>query len=48
MNVEPTDERRVYITSPVRRDLAGVDETFARQGAESIERYCPALDALAR
>jgi putative addiction module antidote len=33
---------------PVERSLAGVDEAFARQVAEFIEEYRPALEALAR
>jgi putative addiction module antidote len=33
---------------PVERALSGVDEVFARQVAEFIDEYRPALEALAR
>ena len=47
VSVELADDRRIVI-APARRQLAGVDEAFARQVSEFIERYRPALDALAR
>jgi antitoxin MazE len=42
-----SDGRRIVI-APAQRRLPGVDETFARQVAEFIERYRPALEALAK
>lgn len=43
------DKRQIVIT-PVEKPsaIAGVDETFARQVAEFIEQYRPALEALAK
>ena len=48
--VELDREKRQIIISPPPEDLAaaGVDEDFARQVAEFIEEYRPALEALAR
>src|SRR3990172_8746774 len=42
-----SDGRRIVI-APAERRTAGVDETFARQVAEVIEAYRPALEALAK
>jgi putative addiction module antidote len=39
---------RQIVIEPVQIDLEGVDETFARQLAEFIERYRSALEALAK
>ncbi len=43
------DHRQITIT-PVEAPLAiaGIDETFARQVAEFIEEYRPALESLAK
>lgn len=43
------DKRQIIISLPPE-DLAvaGIDESFARQVAEFIEEYRPALEALAR
>lgn len=41
-------ERRRIVITPVDTVLPGVDETFARQVAEFIEQYRPALEALAK
>jgi antitoxin MazE len=46
VSVEVDRETRKIIIRPVA--LAGVDETFARQVAEFIEQYRPALEALSR
>jgi putative addiction module antidote len=39
---------RQIVIEPIKADLEGIDETFARQLAEFIERYRPALEALAK
>ncbi|MEI7845817.1 MAG: AbrB/MazE/SpoVT family DNA-binding domain-containing protein [Chloroflexota bacterium] len=36
------------VIRPVERSIAGVDEAFARQVADFIDEYRPALEALAR
>jgi antitoxin component of MazEF toxin-antitoxin module len=43
-------EKRQIVITPVEKPLAiaGVDENFARQVAEFIEQYRPALEALAK
>ncbi|MHB0879210.1 MAG: hypothetical protein ACYC5O_24495 [Anaerolineae bacterium] len=41
-------ERRELVLRPVTTLPKGVDAEFARQVAEFIEEYRPALDALAR
>jgi antitoxin component of MazEF toxin-antitoxin module len=46
--VELDRERGVITIAPAPVALAGVDETFARQVAEFIETYRPALQALAQ
>jgi antitoxin component of MazEF toxin-antitoxin module len=48
--IELDREKRQIIISPVEGPLAvvGVDETFARQVAEFIAEYRPALEALAK
>lgn len=48
VSVELDRERRRIIITPVGTTLPGVDEAFARQVAEFIEQYRPALEALAR
>jgi len=48
VSVELDREQRKIIISPLEGVPAGVDETFARQVAEFIEQYRPALEALAK
>ncbi len=48
VSVEVDPERGQIILMPAAQRPAGVDEAFARQVAEFIEQYRPALDALAR
>lgn len=50
VSVDLDRENRQIVISPVEESLAvlGVDETFARQVAEFIEQYRPALEALSR
>jgi putative addiction module antidote len=40
-------KRRRIVVTPKAIDLSGIDEEFAGQVAEFIERYRPALEALA-
>jgi len=46
--VDLDQERRQIVITPVDTVLPGVDETFARQVAEFIEQYRPALETLAK
>lgn len=48
VSVELDREQRKITITPVEGVPAGVDETFARQVAEFIEQYRPALQALAK
>ncbi len=48
VSVELDPNTRQIIIRPVERAIPGVDETFARQVAEFISEYRPALEALAR
>lgn len=48
VSVELNRERRQIVIAPLETSLPGVDETFARQVAEFIEQYRPALEALAQ
>ena len=48
VSVEVDAEQKAIVIKPLHRDLAGVDEEFARQVGEFIEEYRPALEALAR
>ncbi len=48
VSIELDRERRQIVIRPVERTFRGVGETFARQVAEFIEQYRPALEALAR
>jgi len=48
VSVELDRERRRIVITPMDTALLGVDETFARQVAEFIEEYRPALEALAK
>lgn len=49
VSVELDRENRQIIIRPVEYPIAGsIDETFARQLAEFIEEYRPALEALSR
>jgi antitoxin MazE len=45
--VELDPAGRQIIIAPVEANIEGVDETFARQLADFIEQYRPALKALA-
>jgi putative addiction module antidote len=49
VSVELDRENRQIIIRPAERSIAGdIDEDFARQLAEFIEEYRPALEALAK
>ncbi len=48
VSVEPDREQRQLVVTPVASELAEIDEAFARQVGEFIERYRPALSALAK
>jgi putative addiction module antidote len=48
VSVQVDAERRHIVVVPAHQLTQGVDEAFARQVAEFIEQYRPALEALAR
>ena len=48
VSVELDATTRQIIIRPSERTIAGVDEVFARQVADFIEEYRPALEALAQ
>jgi putative addiction module antidote len=48
VSIELDATTRQIVIRPVERTIPGVDEAFARQVAEFIEEYRPALEALAR
>ena len=49
VSVELDRENQQIIIRPAKHPIAGdIDEEFARQLAEFIEKYRPALEALAR
>lgn len=48
VSAELDKERGEIIIAPVSRALPGTDQEFARQVAELIEGYRPALEALAK
>lgn len=48
VSVELDEARRQIVIAPVQSIHAGVDPLFARQVADFIEAYRPALEALAR
>ena len=50
VSVDLDKDRRQIVITPLEIPLAdaGIDETFARQVAEFIEQYRPALEDLAR
>ena len=48
VSVELDPVSRQIIIRPIEKTIPGVDEDFARQVAEFIEEYRPALEALAR
>lgn len=48
VSIELDAATRQIIIRPVQRTAPGVDEVFARQVAEFIDEYRPALEALAR
>lgn len=50
VSVDLDREKRQIVISPIETPLAtvGVDEEFARQVSEFIEKYRPALESLAK
>lgn len=48
VSVELNKERGEIVIAPLGKDLPGVDAEFARQVAEFVEEYRPALEALAK
>jgi putative addiction module antidote len=48
VSVELNKDRGEIVIAPLEKDLPGVDAEFARQVAEFIEEYRPALEALAK
>jgi len=48
VSVELDPVTRQITIRPIEKTIPGVDEDFARQVAEFIEEYRPALEALAR
>jgi putative addiction module antidote len=49
VSIELDRENRQIVIRPVERPVAGdIDEAFARQVAEFIDEYRPALEALSR
>jgi putative addiction module antidote len=48
VTIELDREQRQVIISPLQPEMSGIDEAFAREVSEFIERYRPALEALAK
>lgn len=48
VQVTVDEESGRIIIEPLRTSLAGIDPTFARQLDDFIDRYRPALEALAK
>jgi antitoxin MazE len=48
VSVELDKEQRQIVVTPLKATLPGVDEVFARQVADFIEQYRPALENLAK
>jgi len=48
VSVELDQKKRQIVIAPLDSEFPGVDQTFARQIAEFIEQYRPALEALAK
>jgi antitoxin MazE len=49
VSVELDSQQRRIVISPVEKDIpTGIDEVFARQVDDFIEKYRPALEALAK
>ena len=48
VSVELDQENHRIVITPIELPLTGVNEDFARQVAEFIEQYRPALEVLAR
>jgi antitoxin MazE len=48
VTVELDREQQQLIIAPARPEVSLIDEDFARQVSEFIERYRPALEALAK
>lgn len=48
VNIAVNEKENVITIKPATRALAEIDETFAQQLNDFIERYRPALEALAK
>jgi putative addiction module antidote len=48
VDIDLDTERGVLLVTPSDRHLADIDPEFARHLAEFVERYRPALEALAK
>ena len=49
VSIELDSQQRQIVISPVEKTMAtGIDETFAKQVDDFIEKYRPALEALAK
>ncbi len=48
VTVELDREQQQLVIAPARPDVSTIDEEFARQVSEFIDRYRPALEALAK
>lgn len=49
VSVELDSQQRQIVISPVEKEIVtGIDEAFARQVDDFIEKYRPALEALAK
>lgn len=48
VTIQEDRKRRRIVITPKAADLPGVDEEFASQVSDFIEKYRPALEALAR
>jgi antitoxin component of MazEF toxin-antitoxin module len=48
VSVELDAQQRQIVISPVKTIAAGIDEAFAKQVDDFIEKYRPALEALAK
>jgi antitoxin MazE len=48
VTIELDREQQRLVIAPVQTDVAVIDENFARQVSEFIERYRPALEVLAQ
>lgn len=48
VSIETAPDKKAIVIKAAEASPAGVDEQFARQVADFIEQYRPALEALAR